>query len=381
MRHQVRSTVRHKDVPFSHLVRELGVERTLGRFPMFQVVFAVDDAPPSALTLPGVEAERFQVHGGTAKYDVFLHLMPDGGGYRGRWEYSADLYDHATAERLAARFLTLVADAVARPEAALQDLAVTPADEERRMLTEWAHGAPPPSEVPLVHEAFARSARLTPDAPAVVAHGRTLSYAQLDAAADRVAALLVSRGAVRRPVGVCTERTADLPVAVLGVLKAGGSCVPIDPDHPAERIAFTARDSGIGVLLTQRRCRPAELPAGVEALLLDDLLDDLPDEQPRPVAPAVPVGRDDLVYVIYTSGSTGSPRASPWSTARWPTWSSGSAAGRRPGWTPVWGRARFSSRPSASMSRSRRSSPPGRRAARSSSWTNRPAGIPTNCST
>ncbi|WP_405678596.1 amino acid adenylation domain-containing protein [Streptomyces sp. NBC_01511] len=308
MRHQVRSTVRHKDVPFSHLVRELGVERTLSRFPMFQVVFAVDDAPPSALTLPGVEAERFQVHGGTAKYDVFLHLMPDGGGYRGRWEYSADLYDHATAERLAARFLTLVADAVARPEAALQDLAVTPADEERRMLTEWAHGAPPPSEVPLVHEAFARSARLTPDAPAVVAHGRTLSYAQLDAAADRVAALLVSRGAVRRPVGVCTERTADLPVAVLGVLKAGGSCVPIDPDHPAERIAFTARDSGIGVLLTQRRCRPAELPAGVETLLLDDLLDDLPDEQPRPVAPAVPVGRDDLVYVIYTSGSTGEPK-------------------------------------------------------------------------
>lgn len=120
------------------------------------------------------------------------------------------------------------------------------------MLTEWAHGAPPPTEVPLVHEAFARSARLTPDAPAVVAHGRTLSYAELDAAAGRVAALLVARGAVRRPVGICVERTVDLPVAVLGVLKAGGSCVPVDPEHPAERIAFTVRDSGIDVLLTQR---------------------------------------------------------------------------------------------------------------------------------
>ncbi|QHY94909.1 Linear gramicidin synthase subunit D [Streptomyces sp. S4.7] len=313
MKQNVRSAVRHKDVPYSHLVRELGVERTLSRFPLFQVVFAVDDAPPSALTLPGVEAERFQVHGGTAKYDVFLHLVPDGDGYHGRWEYSADLFDHATAERLAARFRTLVADAVARPETALQDLAVMPADEERRTLTEWAHGAPPPPEVPLVHEAFARSARLAPDAPAVVARGRTLSYAELDAAADRVAALLVARGAVRRPVGVCVGRTEVLPVAVLGVLKAGGSCVPIDPEHPAERIAFTVRDSGIGVLLTERRCRPAELPAGVEALLIDGLPEEGSDERPEdlpaePVAPVVPVGADDLVYVIYTSGSTGEPK-------------------------------------------------------------------------
>ncbi|MFD6989612.1 amino acid adenylation domain-containing protein [Streptomyces sp. NPDC059943] len=308
MKQHVRSAVRHKDVPYSHLVRELGVERTLSRFPLFQVVFAVDDAPPSALTLPGVEAERIQVHGGTAKYDVFLHLVPDGDGYRGRWEYSADLFDHATAERLTARFRTLVADAVARPETALQDLAVMPADEERRMLTEWAHGAPPPSEVPLVHEAFARSARLTPQAPAVVVRGRTVSYAELDAAADRVAALLVARGAVRRPVGVCVERTEYLPVAVLGVLKAGGSCVPIDPEHPAERIAFTVRDSGIDVLLTQRRCRPDELPAGVETLLIDGLPDGRPDEPVAPVAPVVPVGADDLVYVIYTSGSTGEPK-------------------------------------------------------------------------
>ncbi|MGW8573565.1 non-ribosomal peptide synthetase [Streptomyces niveus] len=306
MKHQVRSTVRHKDVPYSHLVRELGVERTLSRFPLFQVVFAVDDAPPSALSLPGVAAERFQVHGGTAKYDVFLHLMPDGDGYRGLWEYSADLFDRATAERLAARFVTLLADAVARPETALDDLAVMPADEERRMLTEWAHGAPPPPGVPLVHEAFARSARLTPHAPAVVAHGRTLSYAELDAAAGRVAALLVARGAVRRPVGICVERTADLPVAVLGVLKAGGSCVPVDPEHPAERIAFTVRDSGIDVLLTQRGCRPAELPAGVEAVLLDDLPE--PPGESGDTGPVVPVRSDDLVYVIYTSGSTGRPK-------------------------------------------------------------------------
>ncbi|MET9552761.1 amino acid adenylation domain-containing protein [Streptomyces sp. NPDC006645] len=309
MKHQVRSTVRHKDVPYSHLVRELGVERTLSRFPLFQVVFAVDDAPPSALSLPGVAAERVQVHAGTAKYDVFLHLIPDGDGYRGLWEYSADLFDRTTVDSLAARFRTLLADAVARPGTALGDLAVMPADDERRMLTEWAHGAPPPPEVPLVHEAFARSARLTPDAPAVVAGGRTLSYAELDAAAGRVAALLVARGAARRPVGVCVERTADLPVAVLGVLKAGGSCVPIDPEHPAERIAFTVRDSGIDVLLTQRGCRPAELPAGVEALLLD-ALPDVPDVPGLGdgTGPVVPVGPDDLVYVIYTSGSTGRPK-------------------------------------------------------------------------
>lgn len=309
MKQQVRSAVRHKDVPYSHLVRELGVARTLSRFPLFQVVFAVDDAPPSALSLPGVAAERVQVHGGTAKYDVFLHLLPDGDGdgYRGLWEYSADLFDRTTVERLADRFRTLVADAVARPGTALQDLAVMPADEERRMLTEWAHGAPPPPEVPLAHEAFARSARLTPDAPAVVAHGRTLSYAELDAAADRVAALLVERGAFRRPVGVCVGRTAELPVAVLGILKAGGSCVPVDPGHPAERIAFTVRDSGIDVLLTRHGCRPDTLPGGVDAVLVD-ALPDVPPEGRATAPVVVPVGPEDLVYVIYTSGSTGLPK-------------------------------------------------------------------------
>ncbi|MEU2158743.1 amino acid adenylation domain-containing protein [Streptomyces sp. NPDC019396] len=295
------SAVRHKDLPYSHLVRELGVERTLGRFPLFQVVFALDDAPAPNLDLPDVDAERLYVHSGTAKYDSFLHMIPAGDGFRGLWDFSTDLFDAATAHRLAARLRSLLEEVVADPGRPVCELDVLPR-EERDQLNLWAQDAEAVETAALAHEAFRRRARQQPRSVAVRWRGQELSYGELNRRSDAVAAHLVDRGLERTPVAICVERSLDLPVAVLGVLKAGGAYVPIDPAHPADRIAFMVEDSGAGVVLTQRALADrAALPAGVGPCFLDEV----PDTD-RDVRTAVT--GDDLAYLIYTSGSTGRPK-------------------------------------------------------------------------
>ncbi|MGW2109354.1 non-ribosomal peptide synthetase [Streptomyces sp. NPDC001948] len=291
--------VAHRDVPHSHLVRDLKAERSPGRFPLFQVVFGLDDAPAPALDLPGVAAERMYVHAGTAKYDVFLHMVPEGGGFRGYWEFSTDLYDRSTAERLTQRFAVLLRAVVAEPHRPLAELdLLSPSDHA--LLDEWGHGNTPAAGLPLAHEAVAAQALRTPDALAVVHGERSLTYAQLDAAAAAVAARLVADGVAAQPVGVCLRRSPELAVAVLGVLKAGGCCLPIDPDYPADRIAYMAADSGIRTVLTQRGL--TGVVPGVRALAVDE------PGSPVPGAQAPAPSPDDLGYLIYTSGSTGRPK-------------------------------------------------------------------------
>ncbi|WP_320064297.1 amino acid adenylation domain-containing protein [Micromonospora sp. RTGN7] len=297
---QVWGAIEHRDVPYSRLVRELEVERSPSRFPLFQVVIGLDDAPPPALDLPGVTAERLYVHSGTAKYDIFLHLVPARGGFDGFLEFSTDLFDRRTAQRLAERLRTLLTEAVAHPDLPLRYLDLLPAAERRLILDSWVPGAAAPAGPPLAHESVAAQALRTPDAPAVVHGDRVLSYAELDAAAVAVAAHLVARGVAGRPVGVCLRRCPELAVAVLGVLKAGGACLPIDPGYPRDRIAYLATDSGIRVALVQRELTGL-LPGTVETICLDDL----------PAAPAaeLPVAAPaDLAYLIFTSGSTGRPK-------------------------------------------------------------------------
>ncbi|MFL4910552.1 amino acid adenylation domain-containing protein [Streptomyces sp. MMS24-I2-30] len=295
------SAIRYKDLPYGHLVRESDVERTLDRFPLFQVVFTLDDAPAPNLDLPGVDAERLYVHSGTAKFDVFLTLKPAGDGFLGLWEFSTDLFDAATAKRLAAGLCTLLENVVNDPNCPVADLGVLP-PEERAQLARWAQDADAPEAPVLAHEHVRRWARKQPWAVAVRGSGQELSYAELDHRSGAVAAHLINRGLRGAAVGVCVERSLDLPVAVLGVLKAGGAYVPVDPAYPAERIAFMTEDSGVRAVLTQRDLvgRTA-IPASVERLLMDEI-----PETRRSTDVSVTV--DDLAYLIYTSGSTGRPK-------------------------------------------------------------------------
>ncbi|MFB7955998.1 amino acid adenylation domain-containing protein [Streptomyces sp. NPDC056045] len=310
----VLDTVEHREVSFSRLVGELGVERTLSRFPLFQIVFTADSREAAGLNLPGASTERLALHNGTAKYDVFLSVVPEGDGLRGFLEYSTDLFDRRTAELLAERYRMVVADAVARPETALADLRILSDAEERLIRGCWTSGPDRPGQdapMLLAHTVFADRARRTPDAPAVVRGEDTLSYRDLDASADAVAALLVERGHAGRRVAVCVERTFDLPVAVLAVLKAAGACVPLDAGYPAERIAYMLRDSGATALVTRRSVAAGlTLPDDLPVIFLDDVPPHRTAAGEEAKAPSrLPAaGDDDIAYVLYTSGSTGRPK-------------------------------------------------------------------------
>ncbi|QGV77459.1 non-ribosomal peptide synthetase [Streptomyces ficellus] len=301
----VRGAAAHRHVPHSRLVAELAGERVPGRFPLFQVVFTVDDAGAPGLGLPGVVAERLHAHNGTAKFDVFLELVPRGdGGYRALMEYATGVLDASTARRLTGRFLTLLADATANPDAAVDDLAVMPGPERRLVTEDFSRGTEaggPSGPLPHAHELVARTARSVPDAPAVTHAGRTLTYGELRAASAAQARWLVSRGLAGARIGVRAERSVDTLVAVLAVLRAGGACVPLDPSLPAERTVFMVRDSGAAAVLTTRTT-PAPPATGVPLLFLEDV----PPPAPDAVLPGT--SPEDVAYIVYTSGSTGRPK-------------------------------------------------------------------------
>ncbi|WP_326564306.1 amino acid adenylation domain-containing protein [Micromonospora peucetia] len=303
----VLDAVDHREIRFGQLISQLGVERALGRFPLFQVVFTAEHTEPAGLSLPGIVAEPFPVHSGTAKYDIFMNVVPDGEGFRGSLEYATDLFDRESAERLVERYHTVIADAVSHPGRLVGDLAVLPQPEREFIRRTWTHRGLPEATQPLLHEAFTASARQHPDLPAVVLGTASRSYAEIEAASDALAALLVRSGHAGRAVAICLQRSFDLPVAVLAVLKAAGVCVPIDPAYPGERKAFMLRDSGATVVLTDHaRAGRIPLPDGVAEILVDDV------PLPRPTAGEVgspyPVCAESLAYVLYTSGSTGRPK-------------------------------------------------------------------------
>ncbi|MER6912070.1 thioester reductase domain-containing protein [Streptomyces sp. NPDC000594] len=314
LRDTVRGVREHRDMPLTGLLRAAGAPRTRSRSPLFQVVLTLDDGPAPGLSLPGIRAERLRPHNGTAKFDVLVHLHPsdgpssDGnpserhlpggqladGGLSGTLEYATDLFDRATAQSLADRFRRLVDSAVTFPDTPVAELtALTPEDRHRATVT-WAHGADPGPGEPLAPEAFRRAARRTPDAVAVEHGAERLSYAQVDAASDAVAERLTATGHARAAVAVVLERSIELPVAVLGVLKAGGCCVPLDPRLPPERLALQLRDSGARAVLadrgTSRRC--VGVVPGADILLVDEIH---PAREPlgRPAQAALESGTPD----------------------------------------------------------------------------------------
>ncbi|MEW5931716.1 MAG: amino acid adenylation domain-containing protein, partial [Gemmatimonadota bacterium] len=240
----------HQDLPFERLVEALESGRSLGHAPVFQVMFSLQAAPPAAPALPGLAARVEEIPTGTAKFDLTLQVTDSGGDLAASLEYATDLFDAATVERMAEHFRVLLAGIAADPDRRLSALPLLSADERRRVLEDWNATDRPRPAGPPVHELVAEQARRRPDAPAVVAGDAALTYAGLDARADRLAARLREQGAgPETRVGVLLERTPELVVAQLAVLKAGAAYLPIDPAVPDERIAFMLADAAAPLVL------------------------------------------------------------------------------------------------------------------------------------
>ncbi|MFD6456762.1 amino acid adenylation domain-containing protein [Streptomyces roseolus] len=306
------SAFAHQDIPFEQLVEALNPTRSLSRHPVFQVLLALQNNERGEAVMPGLEVTVERPAQAAAKYDLFVNLVEsrneDDGttAVEGAVEYATDLFDARTVARLTERYHDLLLAAVEEPTTRLSRMPVLNAAERGGLTAEWDAAAAGPAEDPV--GLFRARAAETPGAVAVRSAGDSLTYAQLDERAGRVAAALAAHGAgPESRVAVCLPRTADLVVGLLGVLRSGAAYVPLDPEYPDERIAAILADTRPAALLTTADCRPAitgaATAAGGAVLLAADAAHGA-GPVPEPPAPLP----DQAAYVLHTSGSTGRPK-------------------------------------------------------------------------
>ncbi|GAA2947594.1 amino acid adenylation domain-containing protein [Kitasatospora cinereorecta] len=304
----------HQDLPFERLVDLVGADRSLSHNPMFQVLIAYQNNTSGELELPGLRITAQDMLLPVAKVDLELSLAEGAdGAVSGILGYSTDLFDRDSAERVAGHLVTLLRAAVADPRVPVRSLEILPEAQRGQLLTDW-NDSDRPVPAGTVPELFARQAAAVPARPAVVAGGATLDYAALAGRANRLARLLIERGVGPEDrVALVLPRSADLTTALLAVMTSGGAYVPVDPNHPADRIEYMIRDSAPALVVTVTG--PAgRLPAGYgEPLVLDspetvEALAGLSGAEVTDADRRSPLSTDHPAYVIYTSGSTGRPK-------------------------------------------------------------------------
>ncbi|WP_376962034.1 amino acid adenylation domain-containing protein [Azospirillum sp. A26] len=308
----------NQDLPFDRLVEELQPQRDLAHHPLFQAAYDHQWQRLDGLDrLPGLRVEAVEHLQLATQFDLILHTTeragPGGAGPLGAFfTYSLDLFEPESVERMARHWLTLLRGIVADPALPVTRLPLMNEAETAALVAGWndparnlAHlPAPLPADAPGLHARIAALAHRHPDAPAVTCDGRTLSYGELDRRSDRLAWQLRSLGVgPDRLVGLAADRSFDLIVGMLGILKAGGGYLPLDPSYPADRLLYMQADSGIGLVVTQAHLRDAlPLADGVRAICVGE-------EPDAPDGPPPDLGRaGSLAYCIYTSGSTGQPK-------------------------------------------------------------------------
>ncbi|MGW7428024.1 amino acid adenylation domain-containing protein [Streptomyces sp. NPDC054861] len=304
----------HQDVPFEYLVEVLNPARSLGRHPLFQVMFALQNAPEAHFRLPGLEVEVSSGRTGTAKFDLFFsmaeHRDATGApsGIEGAVEYATDLYDPDTVRGLFRRWTRLLAQVTADPSQRLGEIDVLDAAERRTLLHD-RNATRAEGELPPYTELFVRQAERTPHAVAVVADDAELTYGALHERSDRLARVFARHGAgPGRLVAVALPRSTDLVVALMAIAKTGAAHVPLDPAHPAARTGLILREAR-PALVVGTEATLAELPdEGGSSLALDDPLVRAAVAEAPGGAPDARPGPRDAAYVIFTSGSTGRPK-------------------------------------------------------------------------
>ncbi|WP_431042215.1 non-ribosomal peptide synthetase [Streptomyces sp. P1-3] len=305
----------HRDVPFARLVEALDPERSLAHHPLIQVMLDWRDGTAPGVELPGLTVTAARTGSAGAPLDLLVRLrdtaVPAGRAAVGELAYATDLFDRATAERLAACFVRVVRQVTADPGVRVGGVDVLDSAERRRLLVELVDTAAPTPEL-TIPELVRRQVLATPDAEAVVCGDVCLTYRDLDARADRLAHALVRAGlGPEAVVGLALPRSADLVVALLGILKSGAGYLPIDPRYPSQRLGFLLSDAAPGLILTDAETAKTLPEHDVPCCLIESLDLDGPGtggEDGSGSAPAVPPRPENLAYLMYTSGSTGTPK-------------------------------------------------------------------------
>jgi amino acid adenylation domain-containing protein len=309
----------HQDLPFDKVVEALQPKRELSHNPLFQVMFGFHDAPMSDIELPGLDVDLvLGLSNGSAKFDLNVIVIPDSNQRPGRsrgetqgltllWEYNSDLFEEATMRRMMGHYQTLLEAMVGNPGQGLSDLPMLTEAERQQLLVEWNDTKRDYPKDKCIHELFETQAETSPDAVAVVFEEQQLTYRELNTRANQLARYLRKLGVGPETlVGSCVERSLDMIVALLGILKSGGAYVPLDSEYPKERLALMLKDTQTKVLLTQERLIRSLPESRAQIVCLDSEWEKIAEESGDDQSSNTTA--ESLAYVIYTSGSTGIPK-------------------------------------------------------------------------
>ena len=296
----------HQDVSFEKLVEALQPERNMSYSPLFQVMFAFLNAGQTVLEIPGLKMSGYNAVREAAKYDLLLGVMDLGERLSISLEYSTDLFETATIERVLSHFRTLLESVVIDPAQHLIDIPLLQQSEREQIVVDWNDTAAGYDKDLCIHQLFERQVDERPEAVALVCEQQQVSYRELDERANQLGHYLKREGVgPDTVVAVCLERTIEMVVTLLGILKAGGAYLPLDASYPAERLRYMLADSEAKLLLTETKS--GELFGESQgALYVDRLAEQMTGESRERMQTAVE--GDQLAYVIYTSGSTGQPK-------------------------------------------------------------------------
>jgi amino acid adenylation domain-containing protein len=308
---QVRQTAldayAHQDLPFELLVETLQPERNLSHTPLFQVMFVLNNEALNVQSVPGLQIDILNIESQTARFDMTLSMQEGPDGLSGTLEYNTDLFDAATIERFIGHFQQVLTSIVDDPEQPLETLPLLTDAEYTMLIDDWNATESPFPAAACFHELVEAWATQQPDAPALIFEEQTLSYQQLDQRANQLAHHLQQLNVQPDTlVGIAAHRSCELVVAMLGVLKAGGAFLPLDPTYPSERLAFMLSDAQAPVLITQAELLADLTDHAAQVVCIDR---DWPTIAQQPTSqPASAASADTLAYCIYTSGSTGQPK-------------------------------------------------------------------------
>ncbi|MBZ5508005.1 MAG: amino acid adenylation domain-containing protein [Acidobacteriia bacterium] len=308
---QIRKTVldalENQDLPFEQLVDHLRPERTANQNPLFQVMFILENSPSSDMRLGDITLRPLEVKGLTAKFDLTLNLVPEGAELHGRLNYNCELFEPASIHRMIAHYQQLLEGMVGQPDESIAGLSLLTQAEREQLLVEWNRTAVEYPKATIV-ELFERQAEKTPATVAVEYNDQQLNYAELNRKANQLAHYLQELGVGPEvQVGICVERSLELVVSLLGVLKAGGAYLPLDFRYPKDRLQWMLEDMQPPVLITQSRLETLLPPVTGKIIKLDNEWDEIGSRSGENLRSEV--SGDNLAYTLYTSGSTGRPKA------------------------------------------------------------------------
>ncbi|NJN12721.1 MAG: amino acid adenylation domain-containing protein [Richelia sp. RM1_1_1] len=297
----------HQDLPFEKLVEELQPERNLSHNPFFRVVFVLWNFPIPDLKLGDLNLSSLDICSTTSRFDLTLGVADTQQGLLGSFEYNTDLFDANTITRMIEHFQTLLESILIDPDQQISDLQILTEAERHQLLFEWNNTQTDYPQVQCLHQIFAKQVEKTPDAIALIFENEQVTYRELNARANQLARYLKLLG-VRSEilVGICVERSVEMVVAILAILKAEGAYVSLDPSYPQERLSFIIQDAQIPVLLTQQQLTQL-LPESLTRVVCLDMEWEVIAQQSSEDFDSENTVKN-LAYVIYTSGSTGQPK-------------------------------------------------------------------------